>query len=110
MVISFQNLMVLSSSTTITSSPGGLEANSLFLQGTTTVSRNYSVGVTQPTLAGNAGDVVFNANPTKGGYVGWVYTTDNNWFRFGNVSVLRQNLLESLIESALAPQHLVDVS
>ena len=52
----------------------------------TTVSRNYSVGVTQPTLAGNAGDVVFNANPTKGGYVGWVYTTDNNWFRFGNVS------------------------
>ena len=67
-------------------SPGGLEANSLFLQGTTTVSRNYSVGVTQPTLAGNAGDVVFNANPTKGGYVGWVYTTDNNWFRFGNVS------------------------
>ena len=67
-------------------SPGGLEANSLFLQGTTTVSRNYSVGVTQPTLAGNAGDVVFNANPTKGGYVGWVYTTDNDWFRFGNVS------------------------
>ena len=67
-------------------SPGGLEANSMFLQGTTTVSRNYSVGVTQPTLAGNAGDVVFNANPTKGGYVGWVYTTDNNWFRFGNVS------------------------
>ena len=65
---------------------GGLEANSLYLQGTTTVSRNYTVGISQPTLAGNAGDVVFNANPARGGFVGWVYTTDNGWYRFGNVS------------------------
>ena len=65
---------------------GGIEANSMFLQGDSTVSRKYTVGVTQPTLAGNPGDVVYFANPTKGGYIGWVYTTDNNWFRFGNVS------------------------
>lgn len=65
---------------------GGLEANSLYLQGSTTVSRNYTVGVTQPSLAGNAGDVVFNANPAKGGFIGWVYTTDNGWYRWGNVS------------------------
>ena len=65
---------------------GGLEANSLYLQGTTTVSRNYTVGISQPTLAGNAGDVVFNANPVKGGFIGWVYTTDNDWYRWGNVS------------------------
>ena len=81
----FDGPVIFNNKVTSTST-GGLEANSLFLQGSTTVSRNYSVGVTQPTLAGNAGDVVFNANPTKGGYVGWVYTTDNNWFRFGNVS------------------------
>ena len=66
---------------------GGIEANSMFLQGDSTVSRKYTVGVTQPTLAGNPGDVVYFANPTKGGYIGWVYTTDNEWFRFGNVSV-----------------------
>jgi hypothetical protein len=65
---------------------GGIEANSMFLQGNSTVSRKYTVGVTQPTLAGNPGDVVYFANPTKGGYIGWVYTTDNDWFRFGNVS------------------------
>ena len=65
---------------------GGLEANSLYLQGSTTVSRNYTVGVAAPTLAGNAGDVVFNANPGKGGFIGWVYTTDNDWYRWGNVS------------------------
>ena len=66
---------------------GGIEANSMFLQGDSTVSRKYTVGVTQPTLAGNPGDIVYFANPTKGGYIGWVYTTDNDWFRFGNVSV-----------------------
>jgi hypothetical protein len=66
--------------------PGGLEATSLYLQGNTTVSRNYTVGITQPVLAGNAGDVVFNANPSKGGFIGWVYTTDNDWYRWGNVS------------------------
>ena len=81
----FDGPVIFNNKVTSTST-GGFEANSLFLQGSTTVSRNYSVGVTQPTLAGNAGDVVFNANPVKGGYVGWVYTTDNDWFRFGNVS------------------------
>ena len=81
----FDGPVIFNDKITSTSS-NGLEANSLFLQGSTTVSRNYSVGVTQPTLAGNAGDVVFNANPVKGGYIGWVYTTDNDWFRFGNVS------------------------
>ena len=81
----FDGPVIFNDKITSTSS-SGLEANSLFLQGSTTVSRNYSVGVTQPTLAGNAGDVVFNANPVKGGYIGWVYTTDNDWFTFGNVS------------------------
>jgi hypothetical protein len=69
------------------SSVDGLEATSLFLQGDATVSRKYTVGITEPTLAGNAGDIVYLNNPEKGGYVGWIYTLDNEWYRFGNVSI-----------------------
>ena len=65
----------------------GIEANSLYLQGDTTVSRKYTVGISQPTLAGTPGDVVYYDNPTKGGYLGWVYTKDNAWYGFGNVSL-----------------------
>ena len=81
----FDGPVIFNNKVTSTAS-GGLEANSLYLQGNTTVSRNYTVGVTQPTLAGNAGDVVFNANPARGGFIGWVYTIDNDWYRWGNVS------------------------
>ena len=65
----------------------GIESNSLFLQGDTTISRKYTVGIATPSLAGNPGDAVFNANPAKGGYVGWIYTTNNDWYRYGNVSI-----------------------
>ena len=34
------------------------------------------------------GDIVYNANPNEGGYVGWVYTVENGWRRFGNVSLI----------------------
>ena len=64
----------------------GIEANSIFLQGNAVVSRNYTVGITTPTDAGNPGDVVYNANPTKGGTIGWTYTVDNSWYPFGAVS------------------------
>jgi hypothetical protein len=69
------------------SSNDGLEANSLFLQGDARVSRKYTVGITEPTLSGNPGDIVYLNNPEKGGYVGWIYTLDNEWFRFGNISI-----------------------
>ena len=67
-------------------SPKGVESTSLFLQGDTTISRKYTVGISTPSLAGNPGDVVFNANPASGGYAGWEYTTNNEWQRFGGVS------------------------
>ncbi len=73
------------------SSDKGIEAYSLFLQGDATVSRKYTVGVGTPSLAGNPGDVVYYENPTKGGYLGWVYTKDNDWYRFGAIS-LSKNL------------------
>ena len=85
-VSEFDGPVIFNEKITSTSSKG-VESNSLFLQGDTTVSRKYTVGIATPSLAGNPGDVVYNANPAKGGYVGWIYTTDNDWYRFGNVSL-----------------------
>jgi hypothetical protein len=73
------------------SSIDGFEANSLFLQGDATISRKYTVGITEPTLSGNPGDIVYLNNPEKGGYIGWIYTLDNEWFRFGNVSISKDS-------------------
>jgi hypothetical protein len=68
-------------------SPKGIEANSLFIQGDSIVSRKYTVGIDTPTLAGNPGDVTYYDNPSSGQYVGWIYTLENDWRRFGNVSL-----------------------
>lgn len=65
----------------------GIESNSLFLQGDTVVSRKYTVGLGTPTLAGNPGDVVYSANPSKGGTLGWTYTTETGWYPFGAISI-----------------------
>ncbi len=65
----------------------GVEMDSLFLQGSATVSRKYTVGIATPTTAGNPGDIVFQARPSKGGNSGWIYTTDNDWYRFGTISL-----------------------
>ena len=65
----------------------GIEANSLFLQGSAKISREYTVGIATPTSAGNLGDFKFNANPTNGSYLGWVYSSDNNWNRSGPISL-----------------------
>lgn len=82
----FNGPVVFSNKVTSTAS-GGIEANLLFLQGDSTVSRKYTVGIATPSLAGNPGDVVYYERPAKGGYLGWVYTTDNDWYRFGAVSL-----------------------
>ena len=65
----------------------GIESNSLFLQGDTTVSRKYTVGVTAPVLSGNPGDIVFKASPSAGQPIGYVFTTDNAWHQFGLISL-----------------------
>jgi hypothetical protein len=88
----FNGPVIFSNKVTSTSTRG-FEANSLFLQGESTVSRKYTVGISTPSLAGNPGDIVYYENPTKGGYIGWVYTNDNEWYRFGSVSLSRdQNI------------------
>ena len=71
-----------------------LESNNLFLQGDATVSRNYTVGIATPSLAGNPGDLVYNANPSEGDYVGWIYSVQNDWRRFGATSLFtNQNVM-----------------
>ena len=82
----FNGPVILRGKVTSTSD-AGIEANSLFLQGNSTVSRKYTISSTEPTLAGNPGDVVYYDTPSKGGFLGWVYTVDNQWYRFGNVSI-----------------------
>ena len=61
----------------------GLESVSLFLQGDETISRKFTISATQPTIAGNPGDIVFNSNPPDGSLIAWIYTTGNEWLGFG---------------------------
>ena len=82
----FNGPVIINNKLTSTSSKG-IEASSLFLQGDTIVSRRYTVGISTPVIAGNPGDVIYYDNPTKGNYLGWVYTTDNGWYRFGNIGL-----------------------
>ena len=86
----FSGPLIINNKLTSTS-PKGIEANSIFLQGDATVSRKYTVGISTPILSGNPGDVSYYANPYDGGYIGWVYSVDNSWRRFGNVSLTRDS-------------------
>jgi len=70
----------------VSTSPEGVEASSIFLQGNAQVSRKITVAISIPSEAGTPGDIVYNANPTNGGTVGWVYTTDNVWKEFGTIA------------------------
>jgi hypothetical protein len=60
-----------------------VEANSLLLKGNANVSRSYTVTLDEPNVSGNPGDIAFDANPDKRGELGWVFTTDNRWQKFG---------------------------
>ena len=81
----FNGPLLLTQKVTSTSDDG-IEANNIFLQGDTKISRKYTVSTSTPTQAGNPGDVVYNANPEAGGTIGWTYTIENGWYEFGGVS------------------------
>ena len=85
-ILSEFNGPVLFTQKITSTSDDGIEANDLFLQGDTNISRRYTVGISVPTLAGNPGDIVFNANPESGKTVGWCYTIENDWYPFGGIS------------------------
>jgi len=82
----FNGPVIFTNKVTSTSTKG-FEANTIYLQGNATVSRKYTVGISTPTASGNPGDIVYYENPSKSGYVGWIYTTENDWFRFGSIGI-----------------------
>jgi hypothetical protein len=84
-VSDFDGPVVFNEKITSTSTKG-VQVSSLLIQGEQTISRKYTVGISTPTNAGTVGDVVFNVTPENGGYLGWVYTTNNEWKSFGNIS------------------------
>ena len=98
-ILSELNGPVLFSKKVTSTSDEGIEAASFKIQGDATISRKYTVGIATPTTAGNAGDVVYNSDPVKDGYLGWVYTTDNGWYPFGNISI-GQNSLDFTFDKA----------
>jgi len=65
----------------------GIEANSLFLQGDQITSRKFTVSNVKPNYVGNVGDVVYDSSPSSGGLLGWVYTSNNQWERFGRIGI-----------------------
>jgi hypothetical protein len=72
------------------SSSRGIEATHLFLQGDSTVSRKLTVGIATPTNAGTPGDIVFFEDASQGENLGWVYTSNRDWKRFGNISLEKE--------------------
>ena len=86
----FNGPVIINNKVTV-NSINGLETNTLFIQGDATVSRNYSVGISVPTLAGNPGNVIWKANPSQGGTWGYVYTTDNAWRAMSPISLERDS-------------------
>jgi len=88
---SFNGPVIINNKLTVNSP---LETNSIFIQGDATVSRKHTVGIATPILAGNPGDLVYSANPSEGDYVGWIYSTQNEWRRFGATSLFTdQNIM-----------------
>lgn len=69
----------------VSTSIKGFEVNSILIQGDQTVSRKHTISATAPTTAGTVGDVIFNATPSNGGFIGWVYTSTNEWKTFGQI-------------------------
>jgi hypothetical protein len=82
----FDGPIVLNNKLTSTSTKG-IEATSLFLQGDRDVSRKYTVGISTPSLSGNVGDIVYDGNAASGGLVGWIYTSQNRWEKFGRIGL-----------------------
>lgn len=68
-----------------------IEANNLLVQGTENVSRKISISANKPSLSGNPGDIIFNSNPARGTTLGWIYTTENEWYEAGNVGISTEN-------------------
>ena len=105
----FNGPIIVNNKLTVNSA-SGVEANTLFLQGDATVSRNYTVGISVPVLSGNPGDVIWKANPSQGGMWGYVYTTDNAWRGMGAISLSRDSSIFTFDKLGIATDNPGDCS
>lgn len=80
----------------ISNSPKGIEALNLYLQGTSSSPRQYTVGDSIPTIIGTPGDVQYNSNPLSGGFLGWVFTTNGVWEKFGRIGSAGGDLVNNI--------------
>ena len=92
------------------SSDEGIESKSLLLEGDSALSRKYTVGISTPTDAGIPGDIVYYDKPEQGGYVGWVYTLDKDWRRFGNISLNKNSNIQTFDQVGIASTSLTNRS
>lgn len=83
-VSKFDGPVIFNNKITSTSDKG-IETNTLLLQGTSEVSRRISIANTIPTTVGNSGDINFNSTPSDSSDIGWVYTSNNAWRKFGPI-------------------------
>ena len=86
----FNGPVIISNKLTSTSDKG-IEAASYYIQGDQTISRKHTLAAGAPSLSGNPGDLIYYSDPVDGGYVGWVYSVENDWRRFGNVSLSKDS-------------------
>ena len=86
LISQFDGPVVFNQKITSTSDKG-IEANSIFLQGDQITSRKYTISNVKPTYVGSIGDVVYDSSPSSGGLLGWVYTSNNRWERFGRIGL-----------------------
>ena len=61
----------------------GLEVQKIKLRGDLEISREITVSESTPTGAANIGDQVINGSPKKNANIGWVYTDQNKWEKYG---------------------------
>lgn len=64
---------------------GDVESSAILIQGNEEVSRRISINYEKPSFIGNYGDIDFNSEPTKNGFAGWIYTTENEWEPWGYI-------------------------
>jgi hypothetical protein len=83
-VSKFDGPVIFNNKITSTSDKG-IETNTLLLQGTSEVSRRISIANTIPTIIANSGDINFNSTPSDSSDIGWVYTSNNAWRKFGPI-------------------------
>jgi len=77
-----------------------LEVSSISIRGDDfELSRRINVGISQPTLSGNYGDIQFNGAPFYGDNVGWIYTLENKWEVFGKIGLGNKYVTDSDINA-----------